>query len=149
MRLAEVTRGRSLLLWAGLGMFVGIGGNALIQAQTPTCTPAPANMVGWWPGDGNPRDIKNGNNGTLVNGTTFDAGEVGQAFNFDGINDSVTVPHTASLDPSPSFTVEFWVYRRGILNASTFEGLVVQSQGDGNDSYSIFTYERGNDLFVV
>src|SRR5207253_559801 len=30
-----------------------------------TCTTAPSNMVGWWPGDGNTKDIQGGNNGQL------------------------------------------------------------------------------------
>ena len=48
----------------------------------PGITPGNAEMieVGWWPGDGNPNDITGSNHGTLVNGATFAAGLVGQAF---------------------------------------------------------------------
>ena len=55
---------------------------------TPTpaavaCVPTPAGMVSWWPGDGNPNDIVEGNNGILAGGATiFTPGEVGPAFDF-------------------------------------------------------------------
>lgn len=49
-----------------------------------TCTAPPSGLVGWWPGDGNGNDIVGGNNGTLLDGATFAAGEVGQAFSVDG-----------------------------------------------------------------
>jgi hypothetical protein len=47
------------------------------QAQT-SCSPAPSNIVNWWPGDGNANDIIGADNGTLVGGVTFAPGKVGQ-----------------------------------------------------------------------
>jgi hypothetical protein len=67
-------------------------------------------LVSWWPGEENADDIQNGNDGTLQNGTTFAAGMVGQAFSFDGIDDSVHVGNAPTLHVSAgSFTVEAWV----------------------------------------
>src|SRR5262249_12489632 len=52
--------------------------------RTPACVVPPANAVSWWPGDGNANDLTGGNNGTLQGGATFAAGNVGQAFQFNG-----------------------------------------------------------------
>lgn len=117
----------------------------------PTCVTPPSGLIAWWPGDNTATDIQGGHNGTLKNGATFANGEVDRAFNFDGTDDYVTVPHTASLDPNPSFSVDFWVFRRGVISGN-FEGLVVQSQnelGGEPDSYGIFTDESAQDLFIV
>src|SRR6266540_2897732 len=42
------------------------------QVATPSagCVVAPANMISWWPGDGNANDIKGTNNGFLQPGAT-------------------------------------------------------------------------------
>ncbi len=71
--------------------------NAGSTGKCRSCVPPPANMISWWPGDGNPNDIQNGNNGTLQGGTTYAAGRVGQAFSLDASTDSgVIVPSTPS-----------------------------------------------------
>jgi len=44
----------------------------------------------------------------LVNGTTFAAGEVGQAFSFDGINDAVTNSVPGFTNILNAYTMEFW-----------------------------------------
>ena len=74
-----------------------------------SCFPAPANLVGWWPGDGNANDIASVNNGTLQGGATAGAiGEVGPAFSFNGTNSYVQIPDAAALKPT-NLTVEAWV----------------------------------------
>lgn len=53
-----------------------------------------------------------GNDGTLMNmdpGTDWVTGKVGYALDFDGDNDNVEVPDSASLDLSTEVTVEAWV----------------------------------------
>ena len=56
----------------------------------------------------------NGNNGTLVNGVGWVAGQVGQAVNFDGTNDYVETGNTANL---PNWTISGWV--RGLAAPSS------------------------------
>ena len=74
-------------------------------------------MVSWWPGDGSPIDIQDGNDGTLVGGTTFTSGKVGQAFSFDGTDDHVEIsPSPSTLDITTGHTVDLWV------NADSFPG---------------------------
>ena len=73
------------------------------------CTPPPANMVSWWPGDGNAQDIQGGHNGSLQGGATFAPGKVDQAFSFNGTTAYVSVPDDPNLYPSGSFTVDAWI----------------------------------------
>jgi hypothetical protein len=79
-------------------------------AQAQTCAPPPPGMIAWWPGDANAHDIVAGNHGTMLNGATFGPGLVGPAFQLDGINDFVNVPHDEGLNVGTGdFTVDLWV----------------------------------------
>jgi len=74
------------------------------------CLPPPAGLVGWWPGDGDADDVVGDNDGTLVNGATFGAGMVAAAFNLDGVDDYVDVPHAENLNFGMNeFSVDLWV----------------------------------------
>jgi hypothetical protein len=73
------------------------------------CTPPPAGLVSWWPGEANANDIVGGNNGTLQGGITFASGEVGQGFSFNAsTSSSVRIPYAPSLI-TPAYTVETWI----------------------------------------
>ena len=75
---------------------------------------SPENKISWWKGEGNPNDTVGSNNGTLVGGTTYTAGKVGQAFNLNGTNSGVTIPHNTNLDVNPGgFSAEFWMKSNG------------------------------------
>lgn len=88
-------------------------GPAALRANTPAaCIQPPANMVGWYPGDGNANDIAGSNNGALQNGAGFAAGKVAQAFILNGVNQFVQAPHTAALAVTGSLTVDAWIYLR-------------------------------------
>ena len=86
------------------------------QAEALVCTPAPANMISWWKGENDATDTQDGNHGTLLNGATFAAGKVGQAFSFDGVNDYVSVPDDSSLSfgdglSDGQFSVSAWIFK--------------------------------------
>ena len=85
------------------------GGLAPYPLSVPGCVVPPANMISWWPGDGNANDIQGGSNGTLQGATTFVPGEVLQAFSFDGIVDYVLVPDNANQNTGAQITVDAWV----------------------------------------
>jgi hypothetical protein len=85
--------------------------DSILLAQQPTCTTPPANMVGWWPGDGNANDIISSNNGTLVGGVTFAPGEVAEAFSFDGSTGYINATDSGKLDISGPLTVDAWIFR--------------------------------------
>ncbi len=89
-----------------------------INVAASACTPPPANMAGWWPGDGSTRDIQNADNGTLQGGATFAAGKVGQAFSLDGVNSYVQIPHNSSLNPTGPFSVDLWANANSQQTAS-------------------------------
>ena len=94
-------------------------GGWVVAEPIQTCAPAPASLVSWWPGDGHANDIADSNDGTLVNGTTFAPGLVGQAFSFDGNDDFVEVPNSSSLMIAGAFTVEFWFKLNATHDSST------------------------------
>jgi hypothetical protein len=78
------------------------------EIQQPS--PSELGLVSWWPGDGNTDDIANANHGMLEGGATFAAGQVGQAFLLDGIDDSVDLGNVSNLHVSAGdFTVNAWV----------------------------------------
>ena len=93
---------------------------------TPTYSSLPANMVSWWPGDAGTvsgttvTDVRGGNNGVLAGGATTAAGEVGQAFSFDGVDDLVRVPGFLNTAPTSEVTVLFWQKVSSVKVQSTF-----------------------------
>src|SRR6266550_1970074 len=78
-------------------------------ASAQTCAPPPPGLVSFWPGDDTANDFQGTNHGTLENGATFATGQVGRAFTFDGVDDSVLFP---SINIGSSFTVELWIFPR-------------------------------------
>src|SRR6266404_759654 len=73
-----------------------------------SCAPAPAGMIAWWKGEGDATDSQDDHNGT-INDATFAPGEVGQAFTFDGTDDSVSIPDSNDWNfGTGDFTFDFW-----------------------------------------
>ena len=103
------------------------------------CVTPPANLVAWWAADGNAKDLQGAHDGTLVNGTTFNAGEVGPAFVFDGVDDRVTT--TLDVQPSAMATTTWdaWVYPT--RNNGTRQ--TIMSSDDGGLDREV-TQESGN-----
>ncbi len=101
---------RRRLVWAvtaGAMLAVPIAGPASGQ-----CIPPPAGLISWWPADGNANDIQDGNDGTLVGGAGFAAGEIGSAFVFGGVSaDGVVVPDAPSLDfgTGDDLSIDAWI----------------------------------------
>jgi Concanavalin A-like lectin/glucanases superfamily/Galactose oxidase-like, Early set domain/Bacterial Ig domain/Glyoxal oxidase N-terminus/Galactose oxidase, central domain len=85
------------------------------STTTTTTTPPPprTGLVGAWSfdaagsvaADASP----SANNGTVSGATWTAAGRIGGALTFDGVNDRVDVPDSASLDLTGAMTVEAWV----------------------------------------
>ncbi len=109
-------------------------GGALPMIGTPICGGAPSGMVAWYPGEGNASDVQGPTfeNGTLVNGATFTAGKVEQAFSFDGTNDYVAVPHAAILNIPGDLTIEGWINPQvtagfhGIVSKRSLDNLLAE-----------------------
>jgi len=77
---------------------------------------APANMLSWWPADGNGLDIYGGNNAAPNNGLYYTNGEIELSFGFDGSTGYLTPATTSEL--SPNWTLCTWVNRRNAPGAS-------------------------------
>jgi hypothetical protein len=73
------------------------------------CVPAPPGLVGWWPGDGNVKDILGHDDGVQTN-VGFASGQVGQAFRFIGTNSFVRVPTLEVFRTLTNVTLECWVF---------------------------------------
>lgn len=76
----------------------------------PVAIPAPPGLVAWWSGDGHTKDYGGTSDGTLENGATYAPGLVGQAFQLDGIDDCVRVPHHAALNFDSQLSIEGWIF---------------------------------------
>jgi alpha-tubulin suppressor-like RCC1 family protein len=87
------------------------GGAGKCAPTATACVTPPSGLVAWWPAEGNALDAIGGNNGTLLNGAGFIAGEVGQAFLFGTTNAGVKVPASPMLDVGlgSGLTVEGWI----------------------------------------
>lgn len=82
-------------------------------SQTITFSCRGPGIAGWWRAENNTVDSINGNNGILFNGAGYAAGEVGSAFNFNGVNQFMLVqPSNSSLDvgQGSGLTMEGWIY---------------------------------------
>ena len=124
------------------------------QTQGSSCTPPPAGLVSWWPGEGNANDVVGGNNGAWA-GTgslnTYAPGMVSQAFVFDGTHrDRVDVGNPTSLQLQ-DFTIETWVKRSSATVASLDENFADGSIagpgafifGYGAGGYGLFLFDTG------
>jgi len=111
---------------------------ALSTGKCRNCLAPPAQMVGWWPGDGNANDLTGGSNGMLQNGATATAtGIVGQAFNLNGPTDYVQVPSTAALQPATAITVDFW-FNSSNPGAEAY----LLSKGQEGCSFASYSFNR-------
>jgi hypothetical protein len=81
-----------------------------------------------------------GNNGTIAGATRTTAGRFGSALTFDGVNDWVTVPDSASLDLSGRATLEAWVFPTALGGA--WRTVVIKEQ-PGQLVYALYA---NNDL---
>jgi hypothetical protein len=92
-------------------------------AAPTNCVAPPAGLVSWWRAEGNGNDAVGANNGVLTSGVMFATGEVGQAFSFDGLHSSVTVPASSSLNVGQGngFSLEAWINPAGNLPDPIFD----------------------------
>jgi len=121
-----------------LSLTVAVMGATCTPAAWADCTPAPAGLVSWWPGEGNGNDAMGANNGTLEN-TGFSSGEVGQAFNLNATNADVKIPASATLNVGTNngFTLEAWV---SCSNPAARNPIFEWNQGDGTTPWGVHFY---------
>ncbi len=132
--------------FGGGGFNPGAATTAYAQ-PAPTCLPPPANMLAWWPGDGNANDIQGGHNGSLSQGAGYAPGLVADGFNFPLINERVMVPDDPAWDlGSRDFTLDTWVRFNTTREANA---LIAHDEGPGNNPKWIFwLIDRGGQQFL-
>lgn len=118
----------------------------LLSAVAP-----PDGIVSWWTGDGTPDDQEGLNNATLMNGATFAPGEVGQAFQFDGVDDVAQVTDSDSLKLTGSMTIEAWVRVDAYPQSVVGHGEIFFRGDDrtGLDPYSLSIEPDGSVQFQI
>jgi len=118
-------------------------GNLAVSGDSTFTTTAPAapasDPVGYWMLDESSGLLAadssgNGGTGTLLNGPLRVPGRLGAALSFNGMDQSVSVPHAAVLDAYP-LTVSLWVS----TTASTLSGLVNKYLPASLSGYQVFT----------
>ncbi len=95
--------------------------NTPTEEPKPTATPTPsgpnlsAGLVAHYPFDGDSNDVSgNGNHGTVFGATLVEDrdGKPDSAYQFDGIDDYIEIPHSESVSLSFRATFSFWLYHQ-------------------------------------
>jgi len=139
-------RKTAYLFWSVLVLSVALTGTA--KALDP-------DLVGWWRFDDGSGTIAmdasgHGNDGTLQGDTTWAAGKLGMAVEFDGVDDFVEVQHDESLTVDTEATVMAWIHtsRHEGPGGESWQGIVAKGNNP-NRSYSLYTYQPGTLHFSV
>jgi hypothetical protein len=94
-----------------------------LSFAAPVCADEPTSgLVSWWKAEGNANDSAGSNNGTAINGVTYAAGKVGQAFSLNGTNQAVAVPDGIIPNTARNFTVSAWVYPNDVSYGFIYYG---------------------------
>jgi hypothetical protein len=124
---------KSFFFLLALAMLAPLSASAAVNLATPNLNALSSGLVGYWPLDGNTTnwntdttaDVSgNGNTGTLVNMSTTSspvAGKIGQALEFNGSNQYVTIPSLSGLGTTNTATFSAWVYSNA--NQNSYEAI--------------------------
>jgi hypothetical protein len=88
-----------------------LSSNAVLTVNTaPPCATAPSGLASWWAAEGNGNDSA-GTNTAILQAVAFGAGEVGQAFSFNGVSAYARVPASSNLNAGQGtgLTIEAWI----------------------------------------
>lgn len=119
--------------------------NAGSAGKCKGCATPPANMVGWWPADGNANDITpNPDNGTLNGGATFAPGMVAQAFSLNGTTAYVSAQTANKINfGKGDFSIDAWIKTTNANGVQIIVDKRVGKNGTTFTGYSLFTF-NGN-----
>jgi len=113
----------------------------------PLCAPAPSGLVAWWPGDDNPYEFVNKENGVLQGGATYAAGKVGDAFRFDGSTGYVQVANRPLWNfGANDFTIDLWARFSTVTGTDPF---IAHDEGGGNLNKWIFWHDSTGLTFHI
>ncbi|MFZ1719720.1 MAG: LamG domain-containing protein [Candidatus Moraniibacteriota bacterium] len=132
-----------------LAIIVTTVGFSLYQwnaSRASTQKTAPNNgLVGYWSFDENTGTQAgdasgNNNTGTLTNGPTWTTGKLGQAINFDGVDDYVFVPSSSSVGPTGDMTITAWIK---VTDFATFRGILGKTDATNTNYPAPYDYYLG------
>lgn len=136
-------------------MLVRLGFAALLTTAAIAFVPTPASAAtslgGFWHLDesastGAADESNNANHGT-IDGATHSTGRFSRGLTFDGVDDRVVIPRSASLEPA-TVTIEAWV--RAPASPGAFRYIVANSaMGCLFPSYGLYTGADGGVAFAV
>jgi hydrogenase maturation factor HypE len=108
-----------------------------VSAQTST---GPVAVYGFDEGVGSILNDLSGNqlHGTVL-GATWQSGRFGKSLQFDGVNDSASIPANTLLDASAAVTIEAWVYPTAFAGWNT----VVFKEASGAHTYALYAAGDG------
>jgi hypothetical protein len=111
---------------------------AVTFAQVPSSGPDPSNLVAYYPFHGNANDASgNNNNGTLVNGATFNP--AGTALQLNGVNSYVDIGTPSSLGvTNGSYTLSAWI--NPSPESNTYSHGIIK-RGNSGDTASAQQYQ--------
>lgn len=146
--------------WNGNVDDIGLWNKALTQQEVTdlytggNCLPAyiPTNgLVAWYPFCGNANDESgNGNNGAASGAllTSDRFGNPNAAYNFDGVNDYIEVPHSQDLDFSVNqeMSISYWVNISQYPTSGTEYQVIMKVDGGGTTTtgYQIALFDDGH-----
>ncbi len=114
-----------------------------LRSGAAICLQSPSGLTAWYRGENNANDTTvNGNNGSLENGATFIAGKDGQAFDFDGVDDSVLLP---TINLGQDYTIEMWI-KPAATQSDSFVHIASNDSGTSGvyGALGLFTDSPGN-----
>lgn len=105
---------------------------------TQICAQPPDDLLAWWSGEGNGLPEIGNYTAVLGNGANYRLGKVGQAFQFDGINDYVDIGTFGVL---PTYTVALWFNADIVDTNRTF---ISQDRAGYNDDFMLGIEPEGH-----
>ena len=111
--------------------------------------PGIENLMAYYPLDNDANDVSaNNNHGTLSGDPQWVSGAIGEALEFDGIDDHVDCGNDPSLDITGPITIGAWVYPTG-PGSSSYPRIVDKSDGTGGADPGYKLYLRSADNYLV
>jgi hypothetical protein len=144
--MTSISKFKSLACRSALAVACGFLAAGVTPNAEAGCAPPPDGIVSWLPLDGNTQDIVRNTAGIAQGSPAFVVGNVGQALQFDGQNDAVTMAAASQLNvgSKTGMTIELWInpsdlshlrplveWNSGTIGAHFWTGVDVTVPGDG------------------
>ena len=114
-----------------------------------TAVAVPSGIVSWWTANNTAADAMGLNNATLT-GVRYAAGEVGNAFSFDGLDDWAALGNPSSLALTASLTIEGWIKVNGLPTNYNFGSIMFRGDDRGGlDPYQLVILPNGDLKFGI